>query len=98
MLSADFKPRLIPGTLWLFISRARIIPNLDGIFQITILNTTETDIAINAHKIIGLIHPMDKSIARVDRSECESTPNELNTHLNNIHLGENLAGQQKETM
>ena len=43
MLSADFEPHSIPGTSGLFTSRARVIPNMDGIFQLTFLNVTESD-------------------------------------------------------
>ena len=49
----------------MFSSRARVTSNVDGVFQITMINVTESDITLSARKIIGLIHVMDELIARV---------------------------------
>ena len=59
MFSAYFKPHSIPGTSGLFESRASVIPNMDGIFQLTFLNVTGSDIVITSPKLIGSIRPMD---------------------------------------
>ena len=89
MLSVDFEPSQVSGVRGLFSSRARVTPNIEGIFQITMIKVTETDIKLKPRKIIGSIHPMSESIAFV---ECAAvSDNELpHSHpdLSNIQFGE----------
>ena len=78
MLLVDFEPRQVPGVRGMFLSRARVTPNMDGVFQFTMINVTESDITLSARKIIGLIHVMDESIARVGCSTIsDNDPNNL---------------------
>ena len=98
MLSVDVELRQVPGVRGMFSSRARVTPNMDGVFQITMINVTESDITLSSHKIIGLTQAMDQSIARVDGSTIsDNDPNNLQPHLSNIQFGENLTTEQKET-
>ena len=98
MLSVDFEPRQVPGVRGMFSSRDRVTPNMDGVFQITMINVTESDITLRAGKIIGLNHVMDESIACVGCSTIsDNDPNNLQPHFSNIQFGKNLTAEQKET-
>ena len=94
MLSADFEPRQVLAVRGLFSSRARVTRNIEGIFQITMINVTETDITLDPRKIIGSIHPMSESIGCV---ECAAiSDNELpHSHpdLSNIPFGDKAKGR-----
>ena len=62
------------------------------------INVTESDITLIARNIIGLIHAMDQSIARVDcPTISDNDPNNLQPHLSNIQFGGNLTTEQKRT-
>ena len=82
-----------------FSSRARVTPNIEGIFQITMIKVTDSDITLKPRKIIGSIHPMSESIAGV---ECAAvSDNELpHSHpdLSNIQFGENLRQSKKKPL
>ena len=43
MITSDFEPKTTIKSPGIFISKARVIPNLHGIFSLSVLNITETD-------------------------------------------------------
>ena len=47
LMNADIEPVNFKGNRGIFVSRARVLPNIHGIFQITVLNVTESDVVIS---------------------------------------------------
>ena len=56
LLTSDFERCKIKGLQGVYATRARVIPNVEGLFQITFLNVTEKDIEVNARKFVGFIY------------------------------------------
>ena len=88
LLTADFEPRPLPGRPGVFITKARVIPNIDGIFQITMLNTTEKDVTVCARKVVGHVTPPADSICIADENS-EKT-------LEKISFGDKLTASEKK--
>ena len=78
MLCVDFEPRQIPGVKGVFVSKARVLPNMDGIFQVSILNVNEADVVIYPRKIVGAIHKTGEVVYNIEHVD---NPNSDNTEL-----------------
>ena len=61
LLTMDFEPTQIFGMPGVYATRCRVIPNLQGVFQITMLNTTANPIVINNRKCIGKLYPVQET-------------------------------------
>ena len=88
LLTVDFEPCSIPGLPGVFLTKARVIPNMNGVFHITVLNTTEKDVKIGSRQLLGHIHSADELIAVVDNDHKKSI-------LEQVTIGKNLTEQQK---
>ena len=64
---------------------------LTGIFQVTVLNVTETDVTISYRRTLGVIHKVDGTIFQVKKSD---TPKIF--HYEGITLGTKLHDDQKK--
>ena len=75
MLSVDFEPRQISGFKGVFVSKARVLPNIDGIFQVSVLNVNETDVIIYPRKILGSIQKTGEVICNVENIDRPTSDN-----------------------
>ena len=57
LLTGDFTPKHALCVKGVYASRARVIPNVDGVFQISLLNVSETDVVLKSRKLLGALHP-----------------------------------------
>ena len=57
LLTGDFAPKNALCVKGVYASRARVIPNVDGVFQISLLNVSETDVVLKSRKSLGALHP-----------------------------------------
>lgn len=90
LLTADFEPFLV--THGVYATRCRIIPNIKGVFQITLLNVNNTSCMINSEKKIGSLIAVEETVASVDTLDSD-----LSVNLDqNIVYGENLSVNEKE--
>ena len=71
LLAGDFTPKPTMNINGIYGPKARVIPNLDGIFQISLLNTTEIDVTINSRKTIGFIRPTERLACKIDNDSCD---------------------------
>ena len=62
LLEGDFEPQLLPNVNGVYATRSRVIPNIDGLFPITVLNVTPADIYLPSRKSIGSIQPTSVSM------------------------------------
>ena len=46
MCDSSFEPKPLPGVRGVYASKARVVPNVHGVFQITVLNVTESDVTL----------------------------------------------------
>ena len=92
MLEADFEPRKLTGVPGIIVSKARVIPNVEGVFQITVLNTTQCDIVLGGRRIVGYLHEADEVVASVNADNV----NEDFKHVEEVVLGEDLSSQQRD--
>ena len=67
LLNANFEPIRLKGNRGLFVSKARVLPNINDIFQVTVLNVTESDVTISYRPTLGVIHKVDGTIVQVKK-------------------------------
>ena len=96
LLTGDYTPKANLGLVGVYASRARVIPNIDGVFQISLLNTTEFDITVNTRKIMGFIHPVDEVVSKIDQGSDTKVPKKPD--LSGIKYGENLTTDEKSQL
>ena len=87
-VTADFEPKKIRGVQGFYASRARIIPNMDGVFQIALLNVGESDVRISGRKFMGMIHPVVDDERNVN----------VTAKLQEIKYGDNLTQAQRNEL
>ena len=56
LCDGDFVPKQLRAHRGVFVSKARVAPNINGVFQVTILNVTEADIKMQGRTIVGSLH------------------------------------------
>ena len=85
----DFDPVPLKGVAGVFVSRARVIPNVNGVFQISVLNVTEADVTLNCRKLMGHIFQPDELICDIKTSNENSSP-----PISQLQYGGNLTSEQ----
>ena len=90
LVTADFDPSLfgIPGV---YAKRCRIIPNIDGIFQFSLLDTAAKPVNLKAFKGVGFVMNVNDTVATVHKT----VANNSSTIDTNIVYGENLSPAEK---
>ena len=98
LIAGDFEAKLF-GIDNIHVTRARVSPNLDGVFYITMLNVSNQDIEISSRKLIGYVHPTGEILAEIkSNNNIISTPvqfPENNPVLNPLQMGASLSGDEK---
>ena len=56
LITADYEPIKINGSHGAYATRCRVVPNIDGVFQITVLNVNPDQVVLNSQKYIGNLH------------------------------------------
>ena len=62
LVTADFDPILLSETLGMHAAQCRIIPTIEGVFQVSFLNTTTQQISLPANTDIGLLLNINDSV------------------------------------
>ena len=81
------KPCKIKGLQGVYAIRARVIPNVEGLLQITLLNVIEKDTKANTRKSVGFIYPVVEAVASIQSTS--------NLNIKDITFGKNLQPQGK---
>ena len=95
LLEMDFEPKRLAGFGGVVVSKARVVPNVNGMFQITILNSTQTDVILNNRHIVGSLSTANEIVARIDPSAQDDIANVKLESIDDIAMGENLSEEQK---
>ena len=69
LVTADFELQMsqkLPGA---YAHRCRVIPNIDGYFQISLLNTTTSPVSLAANECLGSLAKIDTPVDQVHYSE-----------------------------
>ena len=93
-LTGDFEPHRI-DLRGIYACRARVIPNFTGIFRITLLNITESDIVVKSRKVMGFINPLGSVVNGIST---ETEPPERRNSLDAVTYGDNLTYSEKSQL
>ena len=58
---------MVPIIRGLYATRRRVIPNVDGVFAVTMLNVSTSDICLKSRKVMGNIQPTSEIMATTDQ-------------------------------
>ena len=89
LLPGDFEPKIGPKLPGLYVTRSRVIPNIDGVFQITALNVTLSHIFLNSQTPMGFTQPTDEIVMSVASDES------LNSTLPDVKISDKLSLDEK---
>ena len=64
---SDFIPVKLRGHHGVFVSKARVSPNMNGGFQVTVMNVTETDVKMYNRTVLGSLRKADSIICSMDQ-------------------------------
>ena len=92
LLEGDFEPKMLPTVRGLYSVEARVLPNIDGIFPITLLNVTTSDIHLKSGKMMGSIQLTNESVTRVPEG------NGISMDASDISFGSKLSDTQKNEL
>ena len=87
LITADFEPISIFGTPGIYATRCRVIPNIEGFFNITLLNFTDKFMKLNCGKMIGHLIDTEESVSVIESVSTATTPVTKDT----IVVGNNLS-------
>ena len=92
MCDASFEPKKLPGSRGIYVSKAKVQPNINGIFQVTVLNVNQTDVTLKRRTSLGSLVKGDNVLCSVDQEE----RSQVLQHLEGVTVGKNLTEIQKE--
>eukprot|EP00794_Sanderia_malayensis_P002223 gene2223-2531_t len=88
LLEGDFEPKMVPTITSVYATRNRIIPNVHGLFPVTVLNIATSDIHLKSRNLMGFIQPTSEIISSI--SACENK----GFDINDITLSTNLSATE----
>ena len=80
LITADFEPATLKGVTGVYATPCRVIPNIAGVFQITLINVNELPVELNNRKHMGVLLTSNETICTVDSVDGESASN-LTTNI-----------------
>ena len=86
LVTADFDPILLSETPGMYATRCRIIPNIEGVFQVSFLNTTAQQISLPANTDIGLLLNINDSVTDFSPTTTDNSENLKNDTVYGEHL------------
>ena len=93
-LTSDFQPKKIPGCNQLYISKARVVPNFEGRFLITVVNVGTKPIIIGNRQVIGHLNEPGEVVASINVNNGNAIESEKVT-FENVIMKDNLSAEQK---
>ena len=70
MLDLDFEPTKV--TNGLFVSKARVVPDVKGMFLLSVMNVSEADIHINGRKVLGHVNKIGETLSAIPTEHVNS--------------------------
>ena len=72
-----------------YVTRNRIIQNIDGLFPVTVLNVTTSDIPLKSRKLVGFLQPTSETVSYTSSFKNEDFDNNNITLSNKLSATEN---------
>ena len=101
LMESEFKSGSLPGNPGVYMARARVVPNSKGIFHICVINTTDRDVVLQKHKVIGSLFPVKNNEDIVDVLTCDEKEKMFDrTHTDEVpfDINPSLSGEQKKKL
>ena len=92
LVTADFDPSLLSDTPGMYATRCHIIPDIEGVFQVSFLNASTQQIFLPANTDIGLLLHINDSVTDFSSITTDNSEN----LTNNMVYGEHLSPLQKD--
>ena len=89
-MTADFEPASLFGTPGNYATRCRVVPDLEGVFQITLLNINYTEAHLESRKCIGNL----TCVKNVISCKVQPTEKDPTNVAKTLVFGENLPSDQ----
>ena len=94
-ITRDFLPTKIPGCAKLYISKARVIPNVDGKFIVTVVNVGNEPTTISKRQVMGHLNEPGEIVAIISQTaEVKEVPSKK-INSSNVVLDDNLNDAHK---
>ena len=98
MFDLDFEPaKVAPGV---FVTKARVVPDVNGVFFLSVLNVSDTAVRINGRKVLGHVDEAGETFCSVPE-ECINSVEAWepeNSHLAGAKFGDNLSEKERSTL
>ena len=73
LITADFEPKPIIGIGGVYATCCRIAPDLEGVFQVTLLHVNNDKVTLNSRKFIGTVSMIKETVPKIKREKIEKT-------------------------
>ena len=94
LMNSDFEPISIANIPGIYATRCRVVPDVDGVFQISILNANTHPVVIPSQKYLGKLHVPHQIVASLE-------PCTVASHTDfeaSIKHGENLSTDERQRL
>ena len=87
--SVDFDPVEVKGVPGVFVSKSRVVPDINGVFYLTVLNVNEHDVTLHNRTTVGHVEEMGKTVCKVQVNRASSV-------IDQVQFGENLTPSERQ--
>ena len=94
LITADFEPKPLGGVMGVYATRCRVIPDLDRVFQISLLNVNNDEVTVNSRKFIGNLTMVNETVSKIDSQEDEN----LSIPQSSVNHGNNISDDEKDQL
>ena len=94
LITKDFESKPLGGVRGVYATHCRVIPDLDGVFQITLLNVNNDEVTVTSRKFVCNLTIVNETVSKIDSKEDGSSSNPQS----NINHGNNISDHEKEQL
>ena len=91
LLEMDFEPKKVNHSKGIVVCKARVVPNVNGMFLVTVLNSTGKDIVLNNRQVVGTLCEGTDIVASVTYPTQKSNLN----FTGSVKMGKNLSVEER---
>ena len=98
MMDLDFEPAKVKNGV--FVTKARVVPDVKGMFYLSIMNVSESDVRINGRKVLGHVNETGETLGSLS-ADCANnieTAELSESHLAGAKFGKNLSVDEKSKL
>ena len=98
MLDLDFEPKKL--TKGVFVTKARVVPDVNGVFLLSILNVSDSEVCINGRRVLGHVEKAGETLGYVPEEAINNVKewDPENSHLAGATFGSNLSTNEKSKL